>query len=311
MALVNMCNFSEDIKDIFLQKNGFHIIMQLLNSKDEDVVVNVLKLMMTLIAKNRNETNQIGRTLAEEEYSGFGPSAVIKRLLLLVKKGPNISHCKFSKMTTFLAISLLRALIQHSSHVKPLIVSDKEVKESFGKDAPKKDARVVDPSFLTVITSMIGPNYVAEIDQDIENAILSLLIQIVREEIDNKKKIGHMFITKIAGPRMKTIIEYVKFKEKQDYLAEKGKLIKFDLEYEPEKARWHLEGVEAASKIPQNIIFNEKNELKFLTLISILLKNCEENLNLLKKIKTTLNDYINDVVTLKVEKFHESKDDAA
>lgn len=213
-------------------------------------------------------------------------------------------------MTTFLAISLLRALIQHSSHVKPLIVSDKEVKESFGKDAPKKHARVVDPSFLTVITSMIGPDCVAEIDQDIENAILSLLIQLVREEIDNKKKVGQMFIEEVAGPRMRTIIEYVKYKEQQDFLAEQGKLGKpCEMEYDEESGRWKLRDVDKASKISPNIVFNEKNELKFITLISILLKSCEDNLNHLKKIKTHITDYINDVVGTKIEKHRERPED--
>ena len=56
-----MCNFSEDIKDIFLQNNGFSIIMLLIQSKDEDILINILKLIMTLIAKNKNETSLIGR----------------------------------------------------------------------------------------------------------------------------------------------------------------------------------------------------------------------------------------------------------
>lgn len=49
MAIVNMCNFSEDIKDIFLQKNGFNIINSLLDCKDEEILLNTLKLIMTLI----------------------------------------------------------------------------------------------------------------------------------------------------------------------------------------------------------------------------------------------------------------------
>ena len=60
-----MCNFSEDIKDIFLQKNGFFIIMELLNSKDEDILLNNLRLIMTLITKKQGESSQIGREMAE------------------------------------------------------------------------------------------------------------------------------------------------------------------------------------------------------------------------------------------------------
>lgn len=54
MAIVNMCNFSEDIKDIFLQKNGFLIIVDLLNSKDEEILLNCLRLIITLIAANKS-----------------------------------------------------------------------------------------------------------------------------------------------------------------------------------------------------------------------------------------------------------------
>ena len=67
MAMVNMCNFSEDIKDIFLQKNGFVIIVDLLNSKDEEILVNCLRLILTLISANKSgESNQIGRQFAED-----------------------------------------------------------------------------------------------------------------------------------------------------------------------------------------------------------------------------------------------------
>jgi len=61
MSIVNMCNYSEDIKDIFLQKNGVQIIGDLMDSKDEDIVINALRLIMTLIAQKQGDTNMIGR----------------------------------------------------------------------------------------------------------------------------------------------------------------------------------------------------------------------------------------------------------
>lgn len=61
MAIVNMCNFSEDIKDIFLQRNGIALINELLDSKDEDILINALRLIMTLIAAKQGEANMIGR----------------------------------------------------------------------------------------------------------------------------------------------------------------------------------------------------------------------------------------------------------
>ena len=53
MAIMNMCNYSEDIKDIFLQLNGFTIVCELLNSKDEDILLNNLRLIMTLITSDK------------------------------------------------------------------------------------------------------------------------------------------------------------------------------------------------------------------------------------------------------------------
>jgi hypothetical protein len=61
MAMVNLCNFSEDMKDIFMQRNGINVVKGLLNSKHEDIVLNGLRLTMTLISKKEGETNTIGR----------------------------------------------------------------------------------------------------------------------------------------------------------------------------------------------------------------------------------------------------------
>ncbi len=61
MALVNMCDFSEDIKDIFLQKNGFYILKDLMKTKDEDTMINTLRFMMTLIKVNGLEKNDKGK----------------------------------------------------------------------------------------------------------------------------------------------------------------------------------------------------------------------------------------------------------
>jgi len=61
MALVNMCDFSEDIKDIFLQKNGFYILKDLMKTKNEDIMIISLKFIMTLIKVNGLEKNDKGK----------------------------------------------------------------------------------------------------------------------------------------------------------------------------------------------------------------------------------------------------------
>ena len=49
MAVVNMCNYTEDIKQIFLLKKGFQLVLSLMDSKDESILLNTLRLIMVLI----------------------------------------------------------------------------------------------------------------------------------------------------------------------------------------------------------------------------------------------------------------------
>lgn len=107
MAVVNMCNFSEDVKEMFLNTlNGYHIITELLESKDEDVVLNTLKLIMTLITKKQGESTQIGRDIAEKK-----DNFILKRLIKLINHGTNIKYTYFSNQVYFMTLSLLRAFI--------------------------------------------------------------------------------------------------------------------------------------------------------------------------------------------------------
>lgn len=57
MAIINLCNYGDNVKEIFLSKNGFQIIMQLFNSKDEEVLINTLKLVTTLIAQKQHQSS--------------------------------------------------------------------------------------------------------------------------------------------------------------------------------------------------------------------------------------------------------------
>lgn len=152
--------------------------MMLINSKDEDILMNILKLIMTLIAKNKNETSLIGRVLAEEENVEYGKNALIKRLILLIKYGPNIPHCFFSKQVTFISISLLRAFLQHSSAVKTLIMSDKipHIKKTEVDHIHKIFVPYNEDCFIMVLIHKLFSKNVGLIDAEIENAIYSMLI---------------------------------------------------------------------------------------------------------------------------------------
>ncbi len=50
MTMVNMCNFQDFIKHILIDKNGSYIINELLESKDEEILLNNLRLIMSLIS---------------------------------------------------------------------------------------------------------------------------------------------------------------------------------------------------------------------------------------------------------------------
>jgi len=54
-ALVNICNYSDDPKDIFIVKNGLDAIFEFITSKKEEILFNVLRLTVTII--NKSEVN--------------------------------------------------------------------------------------------------------------------------------------------------------------------------------------------------------------------------------------------------------------
>jgi hypothetical protein len=64
-----------------------------------------------------------------------------------------------------MAVSLLRAFIQHSTATKALMMNDKE---THGGE-----------NFLEAVINKLHPDNIGQIDRDIEGAILSLLTQVV------------------------------------------------------------------------------------------------------------------------------------
>ena len=73
--------------------------MDLLDSKDYDILENCLKLIINLISKKQGDTNQIGRTLAEEKEN-----ALLLKLINLVKEDTGIRFCHFPKQVYYQAI---------------------------------------------------------------------------------------------------------------------------------------------------------------------------------------------------------------
>ena len=97
----------------------------------------------------------------------------------LIKIGPNISYCSFSDQVNFMSFSLLRAFIQFNSNNKSQIMNDKE-----------KDEGIKIPSIMDMMLEMLRPDKIDSLRYDIEDTILALLIQLVRDEMDYKVKLA-------------------------------------------------------------------------------------------------------------------------
>ena len=59
-ALVNLCNHSDDIKEIFYQKEGPKEIIKFLNeTKDEELLINILKLILSFTSNSEVYSRKI------------------------------------------------------------------------------------------------------------------------------------------------------------------------------------------------------------------------------------------------------------
>ena len=58
-ALVNLCNYSDDIKEIFFQKDGLDVLLEYLGEKREIILINVLLLIRVFISKSETFTKKI------------------------------------------------------------------------------------------------------------------------------------------------------------------------------------------------------------------------------------------------------------
>jgi hypothetical protein len=148
-----------------------------------------------------------------------------------------------------------------------------------------------DESFLQAVINKLHPDNIGQIDQEIEGAILSLLTQVVSEEIEHKGTVGEHFI-KDAGARLDALLEYIRFKAKQEYGVGRACLKKQD-----------LDDLIRQKSISPNVVFTEKNEVKFFKLISLLVKTSDENRGRLKPVMKYMTEYGDTVVESKIERF--------
>ena len=107
MALVNMCNYNEDIQSIFRLKQGFPFIRGLLKSTDDEILLNTLRLLMTNVKPKDDNAKQHMKALIDDEET-------FPRMLYMLKQGPGIYYTEFNVQIKFMIIQLLRIFITHS-----------------------------------------------------------------------------------------------------------------------------------------------------------------------------------------------------
>ena len=140
---------------------------------------------------------------------------------------------------------------------------------------------------------LVNPNNLDKIDKETENAILALLTQLVREDIDSKKLIGKDFI-KGAGLRIEMIKAFTKNRDEKNYYLETNQIAR-------------LKELMEAKQISESVLFDDQTQAKCFKLISILVKNCQENIKVLKSILKPMEAYLKEDILVELNKAQEEK----
>lgn len=160
-----------------------------------------------------------------------------------------------------------------SSHTKRLIIENKVKATTV---ANKDDD--AEPNIIDTIIDMLDKKNFEELkglkkrdvpSKEIHNAVLSMLLQISKDDSENKRLVGDKFL-KVAGERMEEINKFI---IKRDSLA-------FYLETNQNEKAKEAKNI---SKCTKDILFEtyegcfDPIELKFFKLVASLLKNVSEN----------------------------------
>ena len=133
IALVNLCNYSEDIKEIFFQLKGLNVLLEYLTDKREIILENVLRLMQILMAKSEQHTKKICEDNDQEAVKS----------LLKILEGPGLKNTSYPTKIILFVLNILRQMIRHSFKAKATILKNKN--EETNK------------SSLSVIVDMVKP----------------------------------------------------------------------------------------------------------------------------------------------------------
>ena len=200
-ALANLCHYSDDIKEIFFQKGGLNLMLENLNSMQNEILTAILTLLLTFISKSEQFSKKIS---SENNYECV-------TTLLNILKGIDLPCTDYSPKVKYLTVAALRQMIKYSEQVKRCIMFEKHAEP------------------LKCVIQMVYPENLTQLPVYLEINIYQYLFQLIQEEIENKSKIGELIMIPVFHNRLLAIKEKKKSSEFQDHQAEENffKLLKF------------------------------------------------------------------------------------
>lgn len=173
-ALVNLCNYSPDIKQIFFTKNGLDLILEYLETKKELILMNVLRLIQVFIANSEQFTKKI----AEER-----DQAAVKSLLKILN-GRGVGGLEYDIRIYQSVIVILRQFIRFFAQAKDTIINSQS---------------------LQTIVNKLKPENVRRTPELFEIKIYQFLIQLVKEDMNKKYIVGQKMFKDVYQQRLRFI----------------------------------------------------------------------------------------------------------
>jgi hypothetical protein len=118
-ALLNMAISMPEFSEKFLHSKGMHMLLELLASCHEDILVNAIRLLYTVIEFSENNTKKV---LEEGNHKNE-----IIELLERVISGPGICGVEYSIRCSYYAIITLNKFVLHAPEIS-FVISRKTLK---------------------------------------------------------------------------------------------------------------------------------------------------------------------------------------
>ena len=118
-ALLNMAISMPEFSEKFLHSKGMYMLLELLASCHEDILVNAIRLLYTVIEFSENNTKKV---LEEGNHKNE-----IIQLLERVISGPGICGVEYSIRCTYYAIITLKKFVLHAPEIS-FVISRKTLK---------------------------------------------------------------------------------------------------------------------------------------------------------------------------------------